>query len=263
MLKLIFAFFIGLIFLAANAKNFIQISPKEALEIGVKVWYNESAGRISGLTTWNAGENFASLGIGHFIWYPYGKAHVYSESFPTLLRYMQNRGVTIPQWLEGNGSPTCPWKNREEFMAAQDSPQMIELRQFLLHTLPIQAQFMINRMEHSLPIMLMSVPPEERPYIQSQFYRIAGTPLGIYALVDYVNFKGVGVTPDENYDDRGWGLLEVLENMKFAPEKMTELQAFVWAANQVLTRRVMNSSPYRHDWQWLDGWRNRLQTYLG
>ena len=28
-----------------------------------------AGGTISGLTSWNVGENFASLGIGHFIWY--------------------------------------------------------------------------------------------------------------------------------------------------------------------------------------------------
>lgn len=244
------------------AQNYIQITPEEALEIGVKIWYNESAGRVAGLTTWNDGENFASLGIGHFIWYPYGRAHVYSESFPALLKFMQKRGITIPSWLQGNWSPYCPWASRYEFLDAQNTFQMIELREFLLHTIPLQAEFMIYRMENALPVMLESIPPEERPYVKNQFYRIATTPLGVYALVDYVNFKGIGVTPFHAYDADGWGLLEVIENMKYASPYFTPLQQFVWSANQVLTRRVTREPYDRHDWQWLDGWRNRLRTYL-
>lgn len=252
---LLFTFF-------AHAQSFIQITPEEALEIGVKIWYNESAGTVSGLTSWSAGENFASMGIGHFIWYPYGVSHTYSESFPDLLRYMQEHGITIPHWLQGNWTPYCPWSSRDQFAMAQNSPQMIELREFLLHTIPVQTEFMIDRMENALPEMLSSVPPEEKPYIESQFYRIAATPLGVYALVDYVNFKGIGVTPSDTYDPTGWGLLEVFETMKYAPPDLTPLQAFVWSANEVLTRRVVMESPKSLGWVWLPGWRNRLKTYL-
>lgn len=247
----------------AFAATSIQITPREALEIGVKIWYNECAGTVSGLTTWNRGENFASLGIGHFIWYPYGEAHTYSESFPALLRFMQARGIAIPHWLQGNWTPYCPWNNREEFLAARNTAQMIEVRRFLLATISMQAEFMVERMEMALPKMLASMPIEQRPYVREQFYRIADSPLGVYALVDYVNFKGIGVTSYGSYDSHGWGLLEVLENMRYAPTDMTALQAFVWSANLVLTRRVLNEPPYYHGWLWLNGWRNRLQTYLG
>lgn len=241
----------------------IQITSQQALEIGVKIWYNECAGTTAGLTTWNRGENFASLGIGHFIWYPNGEAHTYSESFPALLRFMQARGIAIPHWLQANGTSYCPWNNREEFLAAKNTPEMIELRKFLVSTISVQAEFMVARMESALPKMLASLPPEQRPYIREQFYRIASTPLGVYALVDYVNFKGIGVTRYGSYDYQGWGLLEVLENMRNAPANMTSLQAFVWSANLLLTRRVINEPPYYHGGWWLNGWRNRLQTYLG
>jgi hypothetical protein len=227
----------------------------------VKIWYNECAGSTNGLTSWNAGENFASLGIGHFLWYPYGRTHTYSDSFSALLKYMQARGITIPAWLQGNWSPYCPWSSRGEFEMAENSPQMLELRQFLLHNIPIQAEFMISRMEMALPRMLASLPPDERPYIRQQFYRVAATPLGVYALVDYTNFKGIGVTADGRYDVDGWGLLEVLENMRYAPPGLTTMQAFAWSADQVLTRRVLREPPSHHDWQWLTGWRNRLRTY--
>ncbi|MFZ4681922.1 MAG: hypothetical protein ACOYMS_05440, partial [Terrimicrobiaceae bacterium] len=48
----------------------IQLSDAQANEIGRRIWKNECAGSVDGLTSWNSGEDFASLGIGHFIWYP-------------------------------------------------------------------------------------------------------------------------------------------------------------------------------------------------
>ncbi len=259
--KIIFIILTFWLAIAALAEP-IKISHEEALEIGVKIWYNECGGTVSGLTSWSYGENFASLGIGHFIWYPYNENQTFSESFPALLHYMEQHGIAVPQWLQGNWSPYCPWNNRLEFLTAENSARMIELREFLLSTIPIQTQFMISRMEMALPRMLASMPPTERPYIRDQFYRIAATPVGVYALVDYVNFKGIGVSLNDYYDPQGWGLAQVIEEMKYAPGDMTTMQAFTWAANQVLTRRVVNALP-RHDYTiWLDGWRNRLRTYL-
>lgn len=261
-LKKLITLLFGLLFSMIAGAESIHISTEEALEIGVKIWYNECSGSANGLTSWSDGENFASLGIGHFLWYPYGRPRVYSESFPELLKFMEQHGAIVPRWLQGNWTPYCPWNNREEFLAAQNNWRMIELRRFLLSTIPLQAEFMVDRMESSLPRMIMSVSPEERPYVQMQLYRIAQTPLGIYALVDYVNFKGAGVTPQGTYDAQGWGLLTVIEHMKYAPPYLSPLQQFVWSADRVLTQRVMREPLYRHDWLWLAGWRNRLRTYL-
>ena len=41
-------------------------------ELGQRIWKNECAGSVQGLVSWNEGEAFPSLGIGHFIWYPAG-----------------------------------------------------------------------------------------------------------------------------------------------------------------------------------------------
>src|ERR1700720_3277507 len=64
----------------------IHLSDLQAERIGRRLWENESGGTIAGLTAWNLGEDFASLGIGHFIWYPAGKRGPFAESFPPLLR---------------------------------------------------------------------------------------------------------------------------------------------------------------------------------
>jgi len=61
------------------------------------------------LTSWNKGEDFASLGIGHFIWYPKSVSESekqFDESFPKLLTWMQDKGVEMPLWLlKSQGNP--------------------------------------------------------------------------------------------------------------------------------------------------------------
>ncbi|HSV63887.1 MAG TPA: hypothetical protein VLH83_11140, partial [Chthoniobacterales bacterium] len=51
-----------LLSLAAHAPAAINLSPVETRRIGNKIWRNECGGTVAGLTSWNAGENFASLG---------------------------------------------------------------------------------------------------------------------------------------------------------------------------------------------------------
>ena len=46
-----------------------KIGSADLKEIGEKIFRNEAAGKKENLVYWNSGENFPSLGIGHFIWY--------------------------------------------------------------------------------------------------------------------------------------------------------------------------------------------------
>jgi hypothetical protein len=233
----------------------VELSDTQALEIGRRIWKNECGGTVKGLTSWNTGEEFASLGIAHFIWYPEGKRGPFEESFPKLVAYLVAQDVATPAWLHRS----CPWGTRAKFMAQFQSPQMLQLRELLKATIALQARFAALRLEQALPKMLAATSITERDRVRSNFYRVAGERLGLYALMDYVNFKGEGVNPAERYRGQGWGLLQVLESM---PAAGSPLAGFVKAANQVLTRRVANSPPSRNESKWLPGWRNRLQTYL-
>src|SRR6266446_4677438 len=126
---------------ASNALSAIALSHAEALRIGKKIWQNECNGTVSGLTSWNEGENFASLGIGHFIWYPAGMPGPFEESFPALVSFIAAHGAKLPSLLLATGEVHCPWKSRTEFIRAQQSPEMKQLRQFLVNTVDLQAQF--------------------------------------------------------------------------------------------------------------------------
>jgi len=239
------------------------ISPQIALPIGIKIWFNESGGSTIGLTSWNEGEDFASLGIGHFIWHPYpSKQASYNSGFPNLLLYMKSRGVNIPPWLQSKRALYCPWSNRSEFLQEQHSPKMIALRIFLQKTIPIQAEYMTVKLQKTLPNLLASAPMEDRSFIYEKFCSLARTPSGIYALVDYLNFKGPGISNSRQGYENGSGLLQVLKGMKHAPQSSTPLQAYVWSAKHALIRRVERSSATQHHERWLAGWFKRLNTYL-
>ena len=240
--------------LAAQAST-AALSDSQALEIGRRIWKNECAGTVSGLTSWNKGEEFPSLGIAHFIWYPAGRTGPFEESWPGLARFLKTQGVPVEDWMLG----ACPWKNRDAFMADLDGPRLTTLRAMLSKTVAAQARYAAMRMEAALPKMLAATTPAQRAKIETNFRRLAAEPLGFYALMDYVNFKGEGVNPAERYNDQGWGLLQVLETM---PATGKALPEFARAADAVLTRRVQNAPPARNEAKWLPGWRNRLQTYL-
>jgi hypothetical protein len=253
--------FLGVVFLTTchPVLATVNVSQTEALRIGRKVWQNECNGTISGLTSWNAGENFASLGIGHFIWYPKGMQGPFEESFPPLVKFMAARGAKVPNLLARTGELHCPWKSRSEFLRAEETPEMKQLRQFLVATIDLQAQFLINRLQNALPKMLEEAAPSDRTKIEQRFQRLAGSARGCFALVDYVNFKGEGVLSTERYKGQGWGLLQVLEQMDNANGDPVE--AFSRAAVQVLKRRVANSPPERNESRWLSGWIHRVTSY--
>lgn len=237
----------------------ITLSPVEARRIGNKVWQNECNGSIAGLTSWNEGEDFASLGIGHFIWYPKGRPGPFEESFPELVRFISGRGVKLPQFLLGDGERPCPWNSRAEFLRAEQTLKMKELRRFLADTVDLQAQFLITRLQAALPKMLAEAAPSERAMVEQNFHRVASSAVGRYALVDYVNFKGEGVLRSERYKDEGWGLLQVLSEMRAT--ESDAVKEFSHAASGVLRRRVANSPPERHEAKWLHGWLNRVNSY--
>ena len=246
--------------MAGTVSAAINLSSAETRRIGNRIWQNECGGTVAGLTSWNAGENFASLGIGHFIWYPKGVRGPFDESFPKFAQFVRARGGKLPGVLSANES--CPWQTRAEFNQAAQSPPMKELRSFLAGTIDLQAEFLVHRLRDALPKMLAQAGSSNHAQVQGRFDQVAGTASGCYALVDYVNFKGEGVLATERYAGQGWGLLQVLEGMNDATGRAA-VKSFADSAKTVLKNRVRNSPPARNEARWLPGWLKRIDTYVG
>lgn len=247
------------LFLFCYAQNLLSltISTQDAYLIGNKIWKNECGGTIEGLTSWNKGENFPSLGIGHFIWYPANQKDRFQETFPELLIFLKKE-MKLPAWLEKSNK--CPWNSRENFYQNIQSEEMKNLRQFLFDTRHLQAIFIANRLDNTFPRIIENCKQEQQDQIKAIYSKLIQSPNGCYALIDYINFKGEGISSDETYKGEGWGLLQVLQKIPATSE--TAVVDFVKAAKEVLDQRVQNSPPERNEQKWLKGWFNRLDTYL-
>ena len=238
---------------------FANISRSELNAIGEKIFKNEAAGKKENLVYWNEGENFPSLGIGHFIWYKQGEPGIFEESFPQLVEFLKSKNVKLPKIMAEN--KYSPWKDRQELinLKTKKNPDIEELTNFLYENKDLQIMFIFKRLESSLEKMLAV--SNDRENVRKQFYRVASSPNGLYPLIDYVNFKGEGTNPKERYNGQGWGLLQVLENMKGTETGKSALTEFSNSAKFVLQRRVNNSDPSKNERKWLQGWFNRCNTY--
>ncbi|MFA7231116.1 MAG: hypothetical protein WC071_07575 [Victivallaceae bacterium] len=229
-----------------------QLSTQELNTIASRIFRNECGGKTDFLLHWNAGENFMSLGIGHFIWYPAGETNIFNEVFPELLAFMVTQGVTLPPFLEDFGVNGAPWPDRNTFIEQQNSSCAEQLRELLLSTMNFQIKFIIERTALTLKEKL-----SHRTAVVGKLAAVLSSPGGVYPIVDYINFKGDGVSEVERYNGFGWGLFQALEEMA-EPGSCAD---FAEAARKVLRRRVENSPPERNEARWLPGWMNRIDTY--
>jgi hypothetical protein len=245
--------------MAAAATAAPELSGSDLDRIGRRIWNNECAGTVEGLTSWNSGEEFASLGIGHFIWYPQGYEGPFEESFPKLVAWYRAHGVELPAWLEK--AKACPWPNRAAFLKDHEGERQKQLRALLSHTLRQQVEFIIHRLHEATP-QYREAAGRAWPRVERNLALLSASAAGNFAMIDYVNFKGDGLNPKERYKGEGWGLLQVLMEMEPADISAAPA-AFGAAAQKVLARRVANSPPERGEKRWLTGWRNRCASYGG
>jgi hypothetical protein len=235
-----------------------ELTAGEKAKIGRKIWQNECAGSVDGLTSWNGGEEFPSLGIGHFIWYPAGFKGRFEESWPSFVVFAKKSGAKIPPVALERHSP---WKTKAEFQKDFKGARLTSLRTWLAGNVGLQTDFIIARSRAALPKILAAAPASERDRIAANYQKVAATPQGTYALIDYVNFKGEGTQVSERYNGYGWGLMQVLGGMKDVPAGAPAATEFAASAKRILSRRIANSPPARGEKRWEEGWHNRCSSY--
>ena len=218
---------------------------------------NQCNQTIEGLLTWHQGEEFVSLGIGHFIWYPIGKEQKFAQTFPDFVQFLTDHHVKLPYWLTPKTS--CPWHSRYEFEKEKRSARMNDLHNLLTSTIFLQALFMSERLTKAEPKLTKGLPPSDAEHLQQQINRLAKTPNGAYALIDYLNFQGDGTNPAEQREGRGWGILQVLLRMPGNTDD--PLEEFIASASKILRDRVLFSPPYQSEEKFLPTWLKRVESY--
>ncbi|MBC8342953.1 MAG: hypothetical protein H8E61_03105 [Bacteroidetes bacterium] len=229
--------------------------------IGDHIFVNECSSNIKKLTWWNKGESFPSFGIGHFIWYPAGVEEPFQESFPGLVEFYRLQGIELPEWLDALDPVDAPWSSRTEFFNKFDKNKLTELRLFLNQTRDTQIAFIILRLRRTIPLLSFEQNRHSRNQIKYKIAQLLSTSRGIFALTDYINFKGDGTLLEERYQDLGWGALQVINMMELPETSEIAPELFSNAAEQVLIRRVNNAPHGKNEKQYLKGWQNRLKTY--
>lgn len=237
------------------------LSQYELNVIAEKIYQNETSGNPEHLMFWSTNESFASLGIGHFIWYPAGSVQRFEQTFPAMIDYYIAKKIEIPSWLYSARKTGAPWKNRAIFEAARGDNEFQQLKNLLMNTKALQTQFFFDRLHASIPEIASNVAPQYRKHIVDNYNALAATKGGLYPLIDYINFKGKGLKSTERYNNQGWGLLQVLKNMRAVEAGPAALMEFSRTAQLMLERRVRNSPPANNESRWLPGWKVRTNGY--
>ncbi len=226
----------------------LPVSEDHALLDGLaaRLFQRECGGRQENLIWWAPREPFPSLGIAHFIWLPAGVQVPFEQTFPQMVRFVGG----APDWVRG---ARAPWLDRRAFVAEGDSVRLRHLRDWLWRTRRRQALFVVRRFQQRWRRVVGTLP--DGPQLAARLQRLMGTSIGLFAVLDYFNFKGMGDHPEERYQGRGWGLIQVLRQMH-----TPTLAAFVEAAEQVLRQRIRLAP--RDEQHWWPGWRKRVRSYL-
>jgi 3',5'-cyclic AMP phosphodiesterase CpdA len=237
--------------------------------IGSRIYQNEAMGKAEYLTHWNEGEDFPSMGIGHFIWFPEGVDAPFDEQFPDMVFFLRQQSLDNlkePVWLQSLDPLVAPWGSKAQFDEARSSVEMTELRTWLEETRQYQARFIVSTFEKRWRNLDLSA--EQKQEFSQLLQQLIDTPEGLFAVIDYYNFKGLGNNPRERYQGEGWGLVQVLTALSAlradagidaCPDIVKQFRD---SAAARLSLRVELSAAERKESRWLPGWLKRLDGYL-
>ena len=232
--------------------------------IAARIFQNETAGQVKYLTYWGEGEDFPSFGIGHFIWFPTDVDAPFDETFPDMVSFVQQRNSAdspMPVWLRELTPFDAPWTSKQQFDEAWPSVEMTRLREWLENTGSSQARYIVAAFEQRW--RGLELPQEQKQRLTALLQQLTETAGGLFAVIDYYNFKGLGNNARERYQGQGWGLVQVLESIQQAHINDPDLvEQFRDSAASRLRLRVELSPPERTEERWLEGWLARLDGYV-
>ena len=233
-------------------RELFNISPDKLDMIAEKIYHNECARKREFLVWWSENEEFPSLGIGHFLWFPKDISVPFEATFTKFLDICIYNEIEVPKLLM-NYRDGCIWNSRDEFLDAKNYNQIEQIKDWLENTKDIQAEFLYQRALNMLEDII-----DYDPATGDDIKKLLASDIGKFVVIDYINFKGSGLNFTERYKLQGWGLLQVLQNMKFNPDPV---DAFINSAIGVLKNRIKNSPPERNEEVFLKGWIKRFESY--
>ena len=241
-----------------------NLSAEQQLHLAQKISQNEIGKNQSYLTYWSKHEPFPSFGIGHFIWLPKNSKQPFKESFPQLIRFI-SPNLPPPPWITKLSPFELPWQNRKTFYTDFDKPKLVQLRNWLKNSKQLQAEFIYQRFLKQLTQAKKSLSRRQLIGFETKLSELVSSPKGLFAIIDYANFKGLGNNNTEVYrlngKKIGWGLLDVILAMPSLQTNQTKksLDNFIQTAKYILKRRTLSKQSEK---RWLKGWYHRLDKYI-
>lgn len=266
MLKFDTLIFLCLIFISKwvfAAQFTASLSQEQLYKLVSNIEQRETAGKDKYLTYWSKNEDFPSFGIGHFIWLPKNSTQTFKQTFPELVKYLSVKSKP-PVWLAELLPFELPWQNKQQFDTDFNKTKLTQLRQWLIITKQLQAEFIYQRFIKELNLSKKTLSKEELVILEFHLAQLIKEPAGLLAIIDYANFKGIGNNSREVYKDGenniGWGLINailLMDNDKDYPP----LVNFIEKAKFVLKRRTELAPEYKNEARWLKGWFSRIDSY--
>lgn len=267
----------------------IRLTPNDRKRLIHLIWQRESAGSVEGLTAWNAGESFASVGFHHALWHPDRDSTVNAFAHFAKARGLENIPEEIFLPLPDYLSTRMLWKEAlADAAQGQTEQEQAKTRAgMLLKKLQVffarndvqeaQLDFIVQDLQNfreNFSQIIQDIPDAQRrahwqdktSRVEGNFDALAQSPEGLFALLDYISFKGdgfsegnlrIGLEIREVSLDTNWGLLQVLSKMRMTAHE-APLSAFQHSASEILAERAHR---WKSDEKWMLGWNNRVQGY--
>ena len=247
----IFNFFILVLGLTISASALSNYKADELAKIFYKINTNDSK---KNTIIWSG--KHLNLGIGQFIWYSNQSSKKYNETFPEFISFLKKKTSSnkIPHEF------LTRFKNKKEFIKwkNQHKTRVNQLEDWLTSKKMMQYQtlFIIDKFKNSMQKILVDVDSNRYKNFQAMMRVKAGH--GLFIMIDYMNFKGTGLSKRERYNNQGWGIVQVLDLMNTkSPDTVLE---FKNKAESLLKTRIKN---HPSDKKYFKSWKNHLNTYKG
>ena len=136
--------------------------------------------------------------------FPRNNVQNIQNNFPYYV-FIKTKWSCFAHWLGRAVPKGAPWVCREQIL--KDMLKVNEVRSLLASTIDLQIKFIIDQFKQQLPGIMEAAPSRYKSKIMYNTNLMLSFPQGSYALVDYLNLKGNGLSQTEELKGQRMGTI--------------------------------------------------------